>query len=396
MAVFLYYKYYKHRGFIEKREIPSKKERRMPVIDQRIHSKEEFARQMQAGCSAVSWETEDGKHLWGRNFDFNKIAADSKITYVPKDTEFYTLGCGLEDTLDTNTRQVSRYAALGMGTMILQSTPALYEGINEKGLAGGQLYYREFAVYPEEKDEGRLSVQPPFLVTYLLAVCAAVEDVVKELRKKIQLLGMPLLGTVPSIHWTFSDRTGESIVIEPDKDGLKIYRNTIGIMTNSPGYEWHRLNLLNYSHIRNLDYEDFELNGEYFSQCFSGSGAAGIPGDWSSPSRFVRLAFLKDFCMKGKNEEEGVTNLFHIFASAAFPMGMVKVTDTGASTELDREVLPYDYTVYTSLMCLESLKFYWISYRNMRVQYVDLRKLLKLSEIRQFEIDLEEDFRSRI
>lgn len=87
-----------------------------------------------------------------------------------------------------------------------------------------------------------------------------------------------MLGTVPSLHWTFCDRTGESIVVEPDGDGLHIYRRTIGVMTNSPSYSWHRLNLLNYAGLRDLDYDAVQLCGDSIPQCFSGSGMQGLPG----------------------------------------------------------------------------------------------------------------------
>ncbi len=119
-----------------------------------------------------------------------------------------------------------------------------------------------------------------------------------------------MLGTVPSLHWTFCDRTGESIVVEPDGDGLHIYRRTIGVMTNSPSYSWHRLNLLNYAGLRDLDYDAVQLCGDSIPQCFSGSGMQGLPGDFSSPSRFVRLAMLKKCAVPGENETTGRQSCF--------------------------------------------------------------------------------------
>lgn len=129
----------------------------------------------------------------------------------------------------------------------------------------------------------------------------------------------------------FSDRTGESIVVESDRDGLHIYRNTVGVMTNSPGYPWHRTNLLNYPQLRPLDYGELAWGGERLEPCFSGSGAAGLPGDWSSPSRFVRLAFLREHAVKGGDEAEGVSLLFRLLHSAAFPLGAVELTGRGRS-----------------------------------------------------------------
>ena len=353
-------------------------------------------RQMQevnAGCSALSWETQDKKHLWGRNLDFNRLADGSRISYIPRGTEYYTCGNSLENNLVTSARFQSNYACIGTGFLMVPSTPVLYEGMNEKGLMGGQLYYRNFAHFDEKLRPGTKELQPPFVVFHLLAQCSNVQEVVETIRNKVTLLAVPMFGTVPTLHWSFSDRTGECVVIEPDKDGISIYRNTIGVMTNSPSYSWHRLNLLNYVGIRDLDYDTLHLEDDQIQQCFSGSGAQGLPGDWSSPSRFVRLAFLKKFCEKGTTEEEGIANMFHLFQSAAFPLGMVRVTEQGHITQYDTDVVPYDYTIYTSVMCAESLRFYWTSYENQQIQYVDLNDLSKMETCCQFELGRKPNFK---
>ena len=118
-----------------------------------------------AGCSALSWQTADGCHLWGRNFDFNRLAEGTAVTFVPRGTAFYTCGTAREGDLVESTRQQARYACLGVGTCLLQSTPVLYEGVNEKGLMGGQLYFREFARFPDKARAGTLPLQPPMAVT---------------------------------------------------------------------------------------------------------------------------------------------------------------------------------------------------------------------------------------
>ena len=246
-----------------------------------------------AGCSAVAWETADGRHLFGRNFDYNRVAADSKVTCFPPGTELCTRGTSLDDSRDPAARRRADYGAVGMGTTVLGATPVLYEGLNERGLMGAQLYYRGYARYPDRPAGGRLPLQPPFLVTLCLACCATVEEAARLLTEEVSLVGEPLLGAVPPLHWMFSDRTGDSLVVEPDVDGLHLYRNTVGVMTNSPPYPWHRANLLNYAHLRPLDYGARDWGGERLEPCFSGTGAAGLPGGWSSPARFVRLAFLR-------------------------------------------------------------------------------------------------------
>ena len=96
----------------------------------------------EAGCSAISWHTEDGCRLWGRNYDFDRLAQGSGMIFLPRNTSYFCVS-GPDGP---RSPQTSRYACTGTG-LLLSPTPVLYEGINEKGLAGGQLYYRNFALY---------------------------------------------------------------------------------------------------------------------------------------------------------------------------------------------------------------------------------------------------------
>ena len=340
-----------------------------------------------AGCSALSWHTKDDKHLWGRNYDFDRLAEGTQVTFLPRGTAYAPVAGGSGETL--------RYACAGTG-LLLPQNPVLYEGLNEQGLMGGQLYYRSFAAYPDGPNTGKRPVQPPFLLLHLLGQCATVEEAVRCLEEEICLANVPFLGAVPPLHWSLSDRTGETVVVEPDADGLHIYRNTIGVMTNSPGYPWHRTNLLNYPQLRPLDYGELAWGGERLEPCFSGSGAQGLPGDWSSPSRFVRLAFLKTYGVKGATESAGVGAMFRLLQSAAFPLGMVRVPQPESPGSLKGDVLPYDYTVYTAVACAESLRFYWTTYENQRIQFVDLSTLRHQTRPVQFELGRWPDFRELI
>ena len=347
----------------------------------------------EAGCSALSWETQDGKHLWGRNLDFNRLTEGSQIAFSPRGLTYYTCGNSAEKNVDESSKQITKYATIGTGFLMLDSSPVLYDGMNEKGLMGGQLYYRNFAHFSDDVKPNTLKLQPPFVVFHMLAQYESVEEVVNAIQNDVSLVNIPMFGTVPTIHWAFSDRSGEMVVIEPDQNGLSIYRKTVGVMTNSPSYSWHRLNLLNYVGIRDLDYDALEINGDRLEQCFSGSGAKGLPGDWSSPSRFTRLAFLKKYATKGKDEVEGITHMMHLFQNVAFPLGMVKVTEQGHVTEYDQGIVPYDYTIYTSVMCAESLRFYWTSYANQRIQCVDMSKLIESTEKVGFDLGLNPDIK---
>ena len=94
----------------------------------------------------------------------------------------------------------------------------------------------------------------------------------------------------------------------------------------------------------------------------------------------MRLVFLKKYALPGKDEEEGVGRMFHLFQSAAFPLGLVRVSHKSHVTELDKDVVPYDYTVYTSIYCGESLRAYWTTYENQQIQFLDLAALTERKE----------------
>lgn len=337
------------------------------------------------GCSAVGWSTEDGKHLWARNLDFNRMAAGTAVTYLPR-------GTGLASS--EGVTEPSRYAAVGMGLLAVPGMPLLYEGVNEAGLMGGQLYYRGFARYEKEPRPGTTALQPPLVVGWLLGHCASVEEAARVLREDVTLVARPLLGTVPPLHWSFSDRTGEVMVVESDEGGLHLYRNTVGVMTNSPSYAWHRLNLLNYAGVRDLDYDTVEVCGERLEQCFSGSGAQGLPGDWSSPSRFIRLAMLRQYAVRGRDEVQGAARLFRMLESAAFPLGMVRVSQPGGPTALDQDIQPWDYTLYTAVMCAETGRYSWTTYDNPAIRTVTLADLRDIFEPVQLPLEAETDLRT--
>lgn len=333
-----------------------------------------------AGCSAMSWRTEEGLHLWGRTFDFHCLPPDTRITHLPRGTAYRLCDSPAAPA------QTAAYAAMGTGLLLpALPAPALYEGINDQGLMGGQLYYRTFAHYPAEARPGTLALQPPLLVYHLLAKCASVEEAVRTLEEEITPVSLPLLGSVPPLHWAFTDRSGETVIVEPDQEGLRIYRRTVGVMTNSPGYSWHRLNLLNYAGARDLEHLPPDLE-DCPASCFSASGSQSLPGGWTSPARFVRLAFLRRYALRGTGETDGVARMFRLFQSAAFPLGIARLEEEGHA---------WDYTVYTSVMCAETRRFYWTTHENQRIQVAELDALAGRTAPVQLELGREADFAVR-
>ena len=140
----------------------------------------EFSAAMGAGCSAICWPGGGGRHLYGRNLDFDRLAKGTGILFVPGDHAYQCCIDAADDRPAEHFR--SRYAVMGMGLMLPGGTAALYDGINEKGLMGAQLYYRGFAHFDPPCDQGT-RLQPPLLVTHLLSQCSTVEEAVRLLQE---------------------------------------------------------------------------------------------------------------------------------------------------------------------------------------------------------------------
>ncbi len=339
----------------------------------------EIAKQLHAGCSSIAWDTLDGKHLWGRNYDFNQIAA-SAVTIIPKNYKYYTAGTPFDHNLELTNISYSKYASVGVGTNAMEVTPVLYEGINEKGLMGGQLFYAGFASFPDETKNHHTPVNPGYVITHILSQCASVAEVIDLITNKITIINQALAGSLATVHWVFSDRTGETIILEPDHQQITIYRHTAGVLTNSPNYSWHKQNLLSYINVRNNEFPDRDMNGIKVQKPFKGTGALGLPGDFTSQSRFIRASFLKYYGIKGKNEDQGIQYLFHFLDNVAMPLGIVKV-------ENQDELSAYNQSIYSACMCAESLNFYWKSYENSTIHCLNLKRELKNQNIKTYPLE---------
>ena len=344
-----------------------------------IKEARQAADQFHAGCSSIAWETKDGKHIWGRNYDYNGIAP-STVIVAPRGQKYYTAGTPFDHNLVVEDVINAKYAAVGMGTTSMEVTPVLYEGINEKGLMGGQLFYAGFASFPDSSREGTQEINPGYVVTHTLLQCATVDDVIDLLTKKGTVINQELVGSLPTVHWVFTDRSGESIILEPDDKQITIYRHTAGVLTNSPDYKWHKQNLLTYLNVRNNEFPDRNMDGIEVKKPFKGTGALGLPGDFTAQSRFIRASFLKYYGIKGENEDIGIQYLFHFLDNVAMPLGIVKVEDKGKLSD-------YDESIYSAAMCAESLNFYWKTYKNSTIHCVNLKRELTNKELKTFPME---------
>ena len=295
-------------------------------------------------CTAISFKTKN--HYFGRTLDLEYHYNES-VVITPRNFPFPFAN--------------NHYAIIGIAT-VMDGYPLYYEATNEKGLSTAGLNFPGNAVF-HPVDKSKINVAPFELIPYILTQCKNVSEA-KALLEKINIADInfrPDLKSTP-LHWIVSDKK-ESITIESMKDGLKIYKNPVGVLTNNPPFDWQIINLANYV---NLTAEEPENTFATFSDIctFSkGMGAVGLPGDLSSVSRFVRAVFTKENSVCGESEEESVSQFFRIMGTVFNVRGLIRLADN-----------KYQTTVYTSCCNTDKGIFYYTTYESPQICAVDMHK----------------------
>lgn len=314
-------------------------------------------------CTAITYRTKD--HYFGRNLDLEH-SYNETITIMPRKfplTFRYVTTWGnmkQEENQLSKQKQVA-YSLIGMAT-VENNYPLFYEATNEKGLSMAGLNFPGNADYKPYVD-GKDNVAPFEFIPWILGQCSTIEEA-KRLLDNINLIEEKFSEEFPltPLHWMISDRES-SIVVESVKEGLKVYDNPIGVLTNNPSFDYQIFNLNNYMQIspeipRNFFSEDLDLI--IYSR---GMGAIGLPGDLSSMSRFVKASFTKLNSRSDDTESASISQFFHILASVAQQRGCVIVDEN-----------MYEMTLYSSCCNTDKGIYYYTTYENSQITAVDMNK----------------------
>lgn len=300
-------------------------------------------------CTSITYVTKD--HYFGRNFDY-EISYNEEVAITPRN---YSLEFRKVKNLNTH------YAMIGIVAGVADY-PLYYDATNEKGLSMAGLNFSGYAYYNEYK-EGKENVSPFEFIPYILGQCATVNEA-KKLLDNINLVNINFSEELPlsPLHWLLADKE-KSIVIESMEDGLHIYDNPVGVLTNNPSFDHQLFNLNNYRSLsrvtpKNNFSDQIDLN--VYSR---GMGGIGLPGDLSSMSRFVRATFTKLNSVSGDSEEESVGQFFHILGSVEQQKGLCDVGDE-----------KYEYTVYSSCCNVDKGIYYYRTYENSQITAVNMFK----------------------
>jgi len=311
-------------------------------------------------CTGIRLTADDGSVVTGRTVEFGTVI-DMSVAVIPKNYSFTgqtPSGDGLVYT--------SKYSASGIYCFDYQ---VLMDGINEKGLVAAAFYFPGYAEYSNiTKENQSHALSPVEFPNWILTQFATIDEV------KAALPSIVIAPTVvqgwgdapPPLHYIVYDKEGNSLVIEPLNGKLVVYDNKIGAFTNSPTFDWHMTNLRNFVNLTVFNVNPINLRGVELAPLGQGSGMVGLPGDFTPPSRFVRAAIFSSTATPSKNAGESVNQAFHILNQFDIPLGVV--------SEKQGSTVSVDYTMLTSVKDPQALTYYFKTYDDQTIRYVDLNQ----------------------
>lgn len=319
-------------------------------------------------CTGITLKSKDGVTVVARTIEWSGGNLNSQYVVVPHGhvRRSYTPDGGMNGM-----RFQARYGYVGFA---VEQEEFIAEGLNEAGLSAGLFYFPKAGEYqPYDPAEQSRSIADLQLVSYVLGECSTVDEVKAAVSKvRITTIDPQAL----TVHWRFADTSGRQLVLEVIEGVPRFYENQLGVLTNSPGFEWHLTNLNNYVNLFPGSAPEHPFGNIGLAPLGGGSGFLGLPGDFTPPSRFVRAAFFQTTAPQRATAFESVLQCFHILNNFDIPIGVQyaegetpadipSATQWTAATDMTHRMLYYR-TMYNSTIRsidLRSIDFSKVKYR---------------------------------
>lgn len=303
-------------------------------------------------CTTITFHNR-GFLYFGRNMDID-YSFGERIVITPRNYPFKFRKTG---------ELPHHYAMIGTATVV-ENYPLYAEACNEKGLCMAGLNFPVNACYFKCEKDGKYNITPFEFIPWILGKCANLREA-KELLSKTRLISEPFSENLPlaPLHWHIADISG-SVVFEQTKDGARIYENPVGVMTNNPPFNYHLENRRQYMNLSNKNpVNGMMLSGKEVSEYGLGLGGCGLPGDFSSASRFIKAAFLLENSAEFDTEEESAAHVFRMLESVSPIRGSV-LTSGGKE----------HYTTYSCCIDADKGTYYFRKYGDLCVRSVLMRE----------------------
>lgn len=301
-------------------------------------------------CTGVRFNDDKGNMFFGRNLDWS-TSYGQKIVVTPRNYNYRSAFLG-----DLK----PKHALIGMG-IIEENTPLYFDCGNEAGLAIAGLNFPGYAQYESDTIEGKTNIAAYEFPLWVTMNFATVDEVETALRD-VAIIAKPINDKYPVslLHWIIGDAK-RSIVVEYTASGLQIFKNDVDVLTNQPGYAWHQENLRNYLNLTSPQPAKVSWGKTEMTAFGSGSLMRGLPGDYYSPSRFVRVAYLNTHYPVKSTEAENVSRLFHTLT------GVAMIDGAAAMSSGD-----FEKTIYTGGYSAATKTYYWNTYEDPAIQKATL------------------------
>ena len=315
-------------------------------------------------CTGIRLIAADGAVVHARTLEF-AVDLHSDVLVSPRGFERVGLTPDGKDGL----KWKAKYASVGANGVGL---PILIDGVNEAGLAAGLFYFPTTAGYqPYAPADAAKTIAPWQLGSWILDNFASVDEVKANIGSiLVAATVLKQWGFSPPVHAIVHDASGKSIVIEYVGGKLNVYDNPLGVITNSPAFDWQMTNLRNYVNFSLDNHPPIQLGSVKLEPFGQGSGMLGMPGDFTPPSRFVRAVAFSQSVLKPKTGDEAVLTAFHVLNNFDIPKGSARE----AEKDEHGNILA-DYTLWTAASDLKAKRFYFRTYEDSRIRMVDLMKM---------------------
>lgn len=309
-------------------------------------------------CTAITFTAKD--FYFGRTLD-DTISRGEEVIITPRNYPFVFRHM---ETMH-NHYAVIGMACAGESLSVRRAYPLYYDAVNERGLAMAGLNFVGNAYYPKfvRAVSGRDHVAQFEMIPWILGQCASVEEAKKRL-ERLTVTDDAFAENLPPapLHWLLADRE-KAVVVEAVKEGLQIYDNPTGVLTNNPPFLEQMFRLNDYMHVSAREPENLFCDGLPLKSYSRGMGALGLPGDLSSGSRFVRAVFTRMHAVPGDSEEDNVGQFFHILGTVGQTKGCCQVGEQ-----------EYEMTIYTSCCNTRMGIYYYTTYGNHQITAVDMHR----------------------
>lgn len=302
-------------------------------------------------CTGVRFSDTSGNMFFGRNLDWS-TGYGQKVVVTPRGYKYKSAFLG---------EMANSPALIGMG-IVAENTPLYFDCANEHGLAVAGLNFPGYAAYAASAIDGKTNVAAYEFPLWVALNFTSVDEVEKALADVV-IVAKPINEQYPvsELHWIIGDAK-RSIVVEYTAAGMEVFKNDVDVLTNQPGYAWHKENMRNYMNLFPQMPKEIKWREAKFTAFGSGSLMRGLPGDYYSPSRFVRVAYLNTHYPVQADEASNVSRLFHTLTGVAMIDGAAAMADG-----------QFEKTVYTGGYSTATQTYYYNTYEDPAIKSVALK-----------------------